>query len=234
MAWERASGRATLHTYVISHRAAPGIEDQVPYAIAVVELEEGPRMMTNIVGIPNTLRRWCWTWTSRSPSSRGASSRAGVRPRGGCRMSVRAAACIVGAAETERIGVVPDLSQLELHADAARRALADAGLTIVDIDGVAAAGQSRRPSRTTSASRPPTSTRPPSAAARTCSTSGTPAAAISAGLCEVVLITHGESGRSRVGAPPRVMDAASPQGQFEAPFGRSARRRCSRSACFGS
>lgn len=54
VAWERASGRATLHTYVISHRAAPGFEDQVPYAIAVVELEEGPRMMTNIVGIPNT------------------------------------------------------------------------------------------------------------------------------------------------------------------------------------
>jgi uncharacterized protein len=54
VAWERASGRATLHTYVISHRAAPGFEDQVPYAIAIVELAEGPRMMTNIVGIPNT------------------------------------------------------------------------------------------------------------------------------------------------------------------------------------
>jgi len=54
VAWERASGRARLHTYVISHRAAPGFEDQVPYAIAVVELEEGPRMMTNVVGVANT------------------------------------------------------------------------------------------------------------------------------------------------------------------------------------
>jgi uncharacterized protein len=54
LAWERASGRARLHTYVISHRAAPGFEDQVPYAIAVVELAEGPRMMTNIVGVANT------------------------------------------------------------------------------------------------------------------------------------------------------------------------------------
>lgn len=54
VSWEDASGRATLHTYVISHRAAEGFEDEVPYAIAVVELEEGPRMMTNIVGIANT------------------------------------------------------------------------------------------------------------------------------------------------------------------------------------
>jgi uncharacterized protein len=52
--WEVASGRARLHTYLISHRAAPGFEDQTPYAIAVVELDEGPRMMTNIVGIDNT------------------------------------------------------------------------------------------------------------------------------------------------------------------------------------
>jgi len=54
VAWFTASGRATLHTYMISHRAAPGFADDVPYAIAVVELDEGPRMMTNIVGVANT------------------------------------------------------------------------------------------------------------------------------------------------------------------------------------
>jgi hypothetical protein len=37
---------------VINHRAAPGFE--APYSIAVVELEEGPRMMTNIVNVPQT------------------------------------------------------------------------------------------------------------------------------------------------------------------------------------
>jgi uncharacterized protein len=47
-----ASGRATLHSYVIHHRDAPGFS--APYAIAVVELEEGPRMMTNIVGCDQT------------------------------------------------------------------------------------------------------------------------------------------------------------------------------------
>jgi uncharacterized OB-fold protein len=52
--WEKASGRAKLHTYLISHRGMGGFADQIPYAIAVVELEEGPRMMTNIVGIENT------------------------------------------------------------------------------------------------------------------------------------------------------------------------------------
>ncbi len=49
-----ASGRARLYSYVINHRPAPGFEDEAPYAIAVVELEEGPRMMTNIVGCEQT------------------------------------------------------------------------------------------------------------------------------------------------------------------------------------
>ena len=52
--WKAASGRGRLHTYLIAHRPAPGFEADVPYAIAIVELDEGPRMMSNIVGIPNT------------------------------------------------------------------------------------------------------------------------------------------------------------------------------------
>src|SRR5215467_324530 len=52
--WFTASGDATLYSYVISHRPAPGFEDEAPYAIAVVELAEGPRMMTNLIGVPNT------------------------------------------------------------------------------------------------------------------------------------------------------------------------------------
>jgi uncharacterized OB-fold protein len=48
----RASGRATLYSYVIHHRPVPGFVP--PYSIAVVELEEGPRMMTNIVEIAQT------------------------------------------------------------------------------------------------------------------------------------------------------------------------------------
>jgi len=45
-----ASGRGRLYSYVISHMAAPGYEP--PYVIAVVELAEGPRMVSNLMGCP--------------------------------------------------------------------------------------------------------------------------------------------------------------------------------------
>jgi uncharacterized protein len=48
----KAVGKATLWSYVIHHRKVPGFEP--PYAIAVVQLVEGPRMMTNIVDCPQT------------------------------------------------------------------------------------------------------------------------------------------------------------------------------------
>lgn len=47
-----ASGRGFLYSYVISHRPHPAFDG--PYSIAVVELDEGPRMMTNIVGCEQT------------------------------------------------------------------------------------------------------------------------------------------------------------------------------------
>jgi len=48
----KASGKAILWSYVIHHRPVPGFTP--PYAIAVVQLAEGPRMMTNIVDSPQT------------------------------------------------------------------------------------------------------------------------------------------------------------------------------------
>lgn len=47
-----ASGKATLYSYIINHRAAPGFT--APYAVAVVQLAEGPRLMSNIVDCPQT------------------------------------------------------------------------------------------------------------------------------------------------------------------------------------
>ena len=47
--WEQASGRGKLYSFVINHRAAPGFV--APYIIAVVELDEGPRMMSNLVDV---------------------------------------------------------------------------------------------------------------------------------------------------------------------------------------
>ena len=43
---------------------------------------------------------------------------------------------IVGVDESDRIGVVPDKSILQLHAEGARNALRDAGLTLKDVDGM--------------------------------------------------------------------------------------------------
>ena len=49
----KASGRGTLHSSVINHRPRPDMGTE-PYAIAAVKLEEGPKMMTNIVNCPQT------------------------------------------------------------------------------------------------------------------------------------------------------------------------------------
>ena len=133
----------------------------------------------------------------------------------------RKSIAVVGAAETTQMGRIPDVSVLGLHADAALNALADAGLKPSDIDGVATAGES------------------PTALAHYLGITPTyadgtsvggcsfmlhvrhAAAAINEGLCNTVLITHGESGRSRVGAGGRFGGggAASLQGQFEMPYG---------------
>src|SRR5260370_11433911 len=48
----KASGKGKLYSYVIHHRPAPGFTP--PYSIAVVELHEGPRLMTNIIDCPQT------------------------------------------------------------------------------------------------------------------------------------------------------------------------------------
>ncbi|MGW7544505.1 Zn-ribbon domain-containing OB-fold protein [Streptomyces sp. NPDC054770] len=56
--WERATGRATLYTWSVVHRNdLPPFGDRVPYVPAVVDLAEGPRMMTELVTAdPEALR----------------------------------------------------------------------------------------------------------------------------------------------------------------------------------
>jgi hypothetical protein len=51
VSWEEASGDATLYTWSIVHQNdLPPFNERVPYVAAVVDLAEGPRMMTNVVG----------------------------------------------------------------------------------------------------------------------------------------------------------------------------------------
>jgi hypothetical protein len=48
--WEDASGRASLYTYsVVYVNDLPPFAARVPYVAAIVDLAEGPRMMTNVV-----------------------------------------------------------------------------------------------------------------------------------------------------------------------------------------
>ena len=47
-----ASGRGTIHTFTVTHQnIAPPFNEHLPYVLAYVELDEGPRVMTNIVGV---------------------------------------------------------------------------------------------------------------------------------------------------------------------------------------
>lgn len=51
--WFAASGRGEIYTYTINYRGDGAYRDSAPYVIAYVELEEGPRVLTNIVETPH-------------------------------------------------------------------------------------------------------------------------------------------------------------------------------------
>ena len=126
---------------------------------------------------------------------------------------------VVGAAETTRMGKIPDVSVIGLHADAALNAMADAGLKPSDIDGVACAGISPVELAHYMGITP---TYADGTSVGGCSFMlhvRHAAAAINEGLCKTVLITHGESGRSRVGSGGFGRSPSSLMGQFEMPFG---------------
>jgi acetyl-CoA acetyltransferase len=124
---------------------------------------------------------------------------------------------IVGVAESDKIGRVPDRSPLALHAEAAVNALDDAGLALSDVDGMFTAGWSTldvaeylgiQPRFTDSTSVGGSSFVIHVAHAM---------AAIAAGYCEVALITHGQSGRSDRAPIPR--NPGAPMAQYESPYG---------------
>ncbi len=126
---------------------------------------------------------------------------------------------VVGAAETTKMGKIPDVSVIGLHADAALNAMKDAGLKPSDIDGVACAGISPVDLAHYMGITP---TYADGTSVGGCSFMlhvRHAAAAINEGLCKTVLITHGESGRSRVGSGGFGRAPSSLMGQFEMPFG---------------
>ena len=127
---------------------------------------------------------------------------------------------IVGVAESDEMGTVPHKSALQLHAEAARNAIADAGLTKNDIDAVFSAG---RVFSTETAEylgiRPRYLDGTSVGGCSFIQHCQHAMAAINAGLCEVALLTHGESGRSRLGMPSMKSEKDSLIWQFEVPYG---------------
>ena len=129
---------------------------------------------------------------------------------------------VVGAAETTQMGRIPDLTVDQLHCDAALNAMKDAGLKPADIDGVATAGSSPNILAKMLGIVP---TYVDGTGVGGCSFMlhvRHASAAILAGHAKTVLITHGESGRSRVGGMNMggmMGGGVSWPGQFEQPYG---------------
>ena len=131
---------------------------------------------------------------------------------------LRRSVAIVGAAETDKLGTLPEHSRLSLHAEAARKAVADAGLKLTDVDGLfsTVAGPNELSEYLGIVPRYVDGT-----GVGGCSYMifvRHAVAAIAAGYCDVALIVHGESGRSWIDMEAQGTPA-SPAGQFEAPYG---------------
>jgi acetyl-CoA acetyltransferase len=128
------------------------------------------------------------------------------------------AACIVGVDESDEIGVLPGKSMLSLHLEGVHNALADAGLAVKDVDGIFTAGQHSPALIGEALGVTPRYIDGTSVGG--CSFMIMVEHAVQAlhhGLCDVAVISHGESGRSGVGVT-RARDTAL-SGQYEIPYG---------------
>src|ERR1041384_7848470 len=136
--------------------------------------------------------------------------------------SISRSAAIVGVAESDQIGIVPDKSALQHHAEAAHNALADAGLSVKDVDGLFTAGFSTITTGEYMGIRPRFTDSTSVGGSSFVIHIAHAVAAINAGYCEVALITHGQPGRSTRpggGDTNRMDSGGTPISEFEAPYG---------------
>jgi acetyl-CoA acetyltransferase len=126
--------------------------------------------------------------------------------------------CVVGVDESDELGTLPHTSQLALHLQAIHNAVRDAGLKIADVDAIFTAGQHSPALLGEALGITPRYVDGTSVGG--CSFIIMVEHAMLAlhhGLCDVAVISHGESGRSGVGVT-RGRDT-SLSGQFENPYG---------------
>jgi acetyl-CoA acetyltransferase len=124
---------------------------------------------------------------------------------------------IVGVAESDEMGTVPHKSSLQHHAEAAYNALEDAGLSKNDINGLMTAGFSTLATAEYLGIQPGFTDNTSVGGSSFVIHLAHAAAAIRAGYCNVVLITHGQAGRSTRARVP--VDPNLPVAQYEAPYG---------------
>ncbi len=126
-------------------------------------------------------------------------------------------AVIVGVAESDEIGLVPRKSALAHHAEAASNALADAGLSLRDVDALLTAGYANYDLADYLGLAPRYTDTTTVGGTSFVVHVGHAANAIASGLCEVALITHGQAGRSSRAPVPR--DPNLPVAAYEIPYG---------------
>ncbi|MDA1218440.1 MAG: acetyl-CoA acetyltransferase [Chloroflexi bacterium] len=124
---------------------------------------------------------------------------------------------IVGVAESDVMGTVPNKSSLQHHAEAAHNALEDAGLAKSDINGLLTAGFSTLATAEYMGIQPSFTDNTSVGGSSFVIHVAHAAAAIRAGYCDTVLITHGQAGRSTRARVP--VDPNLPVAQYEAPYG---------------
>ncbi len=124
---------------------------------------------------------------------------------------------IVGVAESDEMGTVPNKSSLQHHAEAAHNALEDAGLSKSDVNGLFTAGFSTLATAEYLGIEPSFTDNTSVGGSSFVIHVAHAAAAIRAGFCDVALITHGQAGRSTRGRVPA--DPNLPAAQFESPYG---------------
>ncbi len=124
---------------------------------------------------------------------------------------------IVGVAESDEIGRVEHKSSLQHHAEAAYNALEDAGLKLSDVDGLMTAGYSTLMLAEYLGMQPKFTDCTAVGGSSFVIHIAHAVAAINAGYCETVLVTHGEAGRSS--RARRGSNSSESGPQYEVPYG---------------
>lgn len=94
--WKATSGKGELYSYTITHVPTPGFEDKTPYVVGLVELDEGVRIIANMINLaPDDVEigmrvKVAWeklsdeiTYFAFEPDTKGRASKKGSAPKKG-------------------------------------------------------------------------------------------------------------------------------------------------------